>query len=152
MCETTMNNNGQRFSTTAGSDGKPSPPRTGFDPPPPSSSFPVDPDFCVTTPFQLLTLTLSYCQSDISNPTLEISRHFTFNLKSTMTKIYFKWPLQGLLSLLMTEKIVKQKTGAGGYLLLCPNSRHYPFKARQISTRNVSMEESLQLSGHLGCL
>jgi hypothetical protein len=89
MCETTMNNNGQRFSTTAGSDGKPSPPRTGFDPPP-SSSFPVDPDFCVTTPFQLLTLTLSYCQSDISNPTPEISRHFTFNLKSTMTKIYFK--------------------------------------------------------------
>ncbi len=30
----TRNNNGQRFSTTAESDGKPSPPRTGFDPPP----------------------------------------------------------------------------------------------------------------------
>jgi len=28
------------------------------------------------------------------------------------------------------RKFVKQKTGAGGYLLLCPNTRHCPFKAR----------------------
>jgi hypothetical protein len=56
----------------------------------PSSSFPVDPDFCVTTSFQLLTLTLSYCQSNNLNPTQKISRSFIFNLKSTMTKKNFK--------------------------------------------------------------
>jgi len=30
----------------------------------------------------------------------------------------------------MTKIFVKQKTGAGGYFLLRPNSRHCPFKAR----------------------
>ena len=28
----------------------------------------------------------------------------------------------------MTKKFVKQKTGAGGYFLLCPNSRHWDSK------------------------
>ena len=89
MCEMMKSNNKQCLTTTAVCDGKSSPPESGF----PSSSFPVDPDFCVTTSFQILTLALSYCQSDISNPSTKISRHFIFNLKSTMKKIYSKWPL-----------------------------------------------------------
>jgi hypothetical protein len=78
MCETTMifYNSWKWWKTLVTKEGWP----------PPPSSFPVDPDFCVTTSFQLLTLALSYCQSDISNPSTKISRHFIFNLKSTMTK------------------------------------------------------------------
>jgi hypothetical protein len=90
MCETTMNNNGQRFSTTAGSDGKPSPPRTGFDPTP-SSSFPVDPDFCVTTPFQLLTLALLIAKVTFESYTKNLKTlHLQSDINHDKKKLNFK--------------------------------------------------------------
>ncbi len=39
---------------------------------------------------------------------------------------------------------VRQRVGAGGHLLLISNLWHSPFKTRQFSKRNVSMEESLR--------
>ncbi len=83
----------------------------------------------------LINDTYSHCQSimtlylqcEINNPKEYIS----------------KWPLQGLLSLLRTRKSVRQKTGAGGYLFLCPYSRHIPFTARK------SQQEIQQWKSHL---
>ncbi len=76
-CEMMKSNNKQCLTTTAACDGKSLPPESGF----PSSSFPVDPDFCVKIPFQLLTFVLTSVKRN-SNPTQNL-KTFTFNL---MTK------------------------------------------------------------------
>jgi hypothetical protein len=81
-----------------------------------------------------LTLTLI---DNVTITSAKISWHYIFNVKLNNPKKYIsKWPLQGPLSLLRTRKFVRQKTGAGGYLLLCHNSWHSPFKARNLNKKS----------------
>jgi len=97
----------------------------------------------------LIIDTYVYCQSD--NNLAKISWHYTFNVKIINPKEYTsKWPLQGLLSLLRTQKFVRQKTGAGGYFCLCPNSWHSPFKQGNLNKKSRN-GRIITLSGLLSC-
>jgi hypothetical protein len=90
----------------------------------------------------LINDTYSHCQS--KNQLCQNIMTLYLHCEINNPKEYIsKWPLQGLLSLLRTRKSVRQKTGAGGYLFLCPYSRHSPFTARKFQ------QEIQQWKSHL---
>jgi hypothetical protein len=90
----------------------------------------------------LINDTYSHCQS--KNQLCQNIMTLYLHCEINNPKEYIsKWPLQGLLSLLRTRQSVRQKTGAGGYLFLCPYSRHSPFTARKFQ------QEIQQWKSHL---